>query len=139
MNQSTRPMGPPNRLRPPRTCYICKRPGHLANDCRFRSTPVHASFLQETGNDVEELADDETGNISGVRCPSDPDPEWKPDYSPSEKEQPSTDGILDQAQAVQTRAQKARTDKPAQPLRVPPPITDVVSNSLIHPLVVASS
>ncbi|XP_041452935.1 uncharacterized protein LOC121406002 isoform X3 [Lytechinus variegatus] len=286
MNQSTRPMGPPNRLRPPRTCYICKRPGHLANDCRFRSTPVHASFLQETGNDVEELADDETGNylndispdaqledndhsnhdpndnlthpeqdviafcafpeqleeccvdsdrvtlkcghqipilsaacgernseempvvagfvgkqqvkvlrdsgcsgviirrglvhedqltgeirvcvlidhtvrkmpvarvhidtpfykgdvtalcvknpiydlvlgnISGVRCPSDPDPEWKPDYSPSEIEQPSTDGILDQAQAVQTRTQKARTDQPAQPLRVPPPITDVVT------------
>ncbi|XP_041483470.1 uncharacterized protein LOC121430260 [Lytechinus variegatus] len=127
MNQSTRPMGPPNRLRPPRTGYICKRPGHLANDCRFRSTPVHASFLQETGNDVEELADDETGNISGVRCPSDPDPEWKPDYSPPEIEQPSTDGILDQAQAVQTRAQKARTDKPAQPLRVPPPITDVVT------------
>ena len=278
-NQSTRPPGQLNRARPPRTCYICKRPGHLANECRFQPTPVRASFLQEAEEELEELVGDEEGNhlkgedpepqdysfqddnnqahpdqdvvafcafpqqledcciesdrvtlrcghqlpillaacgennssdmpvcegrvgkhsvqvlrdsgcsgviirqdlvkdeqftghhrvcvlidrtvrkmpvarvhidtpfyrgqvtalcvknpiydlvlgnIQGVRCASDPDPNWEP-VSSMEGEQQPTD-VLHQAHAVQTRAQKARTERPAQPLKVPSPITDVVT------------
>ena len=65
------------------------------------------------------------GNIAGVRCPSDPDPEWEDLCSP-DVELLDTDVRVDQAQAVQTRAQKARTERPVQPLKVPSPINDII-------------
>ena len=273
------PPGPTNRQRPPRVCYICKRPGHFANDCQFRSAQAHASCLQETEEDHDEATNDEVGNqigeevlesqvsdclvdneahpdqdvaafcsfpqqlsdcciesdrvtlrcghqlpimsaacgerrlkgmpvcegrvgkrsvqvlrdsgcsgvvirhdlveedqltgevrgcvlidgtvrkvpvarvhidtpyysghvtalcmkhpiydlvlgnIQGVRCPSDPDPDWEAISSP-DKGQPPSEEVPHQAQAVQTRAQKTKTDRPVQPLKVPSPIKDVVT------------
>ena len=64
------------------------------------------------------------GNIEGVRCPSDPDSKWKADNS-TVAEQPAR--VIDQAQAVETRAQRARLEKPTQPLKVPTPIADVIT------------
>ena len=66
------------------------------------------------------------GNIEGVRCPSDPDGNWIADNSMPEEKQDATNES-EQVQAVQTRAQKERMEPKTQPLKVPTPITDIVT------------
>ena len=67
------------------------------------------------------------GNIEGVRCPSDPDCNWEAD-NPSTEEEPEPPEVDEEVHAVQTRAQKATTAKPPQPLKVPAPIEDVITS-----------
>ena len=57
------------------------------------------------------------GNISGVREPDNPDPEWHPPVSKSTRYE--DDSVGDTVGAVQTRSQKAKEEKPFPSLKVP--------------------
>ena len=79
LNQPTLPIrsstGGPQTSRPrtPRSCYVCKKPGHFANECPYRPPFVRASCLQEADDDLGGVLKEETIKYSGEVVIGSPD------------------------------------------------------------------
>ena len=68
------------------------------------------------------------GNVTGVREPSDPDPDWREEPEVRTERVNQAECIPESTLAVQTRAQKRRESKPRQHLKVPTTsVTDIIT------------